>query len=43
MTPKYHNGRISFDVLDREFPFAVDISIPLRGVQATLRRIAARS
>jgi hypothetical protein len=32
MTPEYHNGRMSFDILDREFPFAVDIPIPLRGL-----------
>jgi hypothetical protein len=31
MTPEYSNPRIGFDTLDREYPFAVDIPIPLRG------------
>lgn len=31
MTPEYVNCRMSFDILDRDYPFAVDIPIPLRG------------
>ena len=31
MTPEYANARVGFDVLDRDYPYAVDIPIPLRG------------
>jgi hypothetical protein len=32
MTPEYLNCRASYEILDRDFPFAVDIPIPLRGL-----------
>jgi hypothetical protein len=32
MIAEYHNGGLGVDLLDREYPFAVDIPIPMRGL-----------
>jgi hypothetical protein len=32
MIPEYHNRGLGVDLLDREYPYAVDIPIPLRGL-----------